>query len=144
MAIGKAFLQIFIVSTWLLFNAQETFASDETATAEALSKTQSLLRDPQQRQKAGAESTKAAATMKSVEGMVGPSHTQELYDLSADVLATITNRSKGNTDLMKQDAERKPEEFIKLLTPEQWAKIEALAKKIEAERGPSSTTSPPK
>lgn len=144
MAIVRIFIGLsillFVVSTKLLA------ASDEDLNAEALSKTQDLLRSSEGRKKAAAESPKAAATMKSAESLVGPNHTQELYDLSAEVMGTMTKRSGGNADKMSADVNKSPEDFIKLLTPEQWAKIQELARKVEAERAPSSNlqTTPPK
>ena len=144
MAIKNLSIKIIGFLCGLHFISTVSLAQAETANAEALKKTQDLLRDPKQREKAAEEDTKAAATMKSVESFSGKEHSQEIYNLSAEVMGTITNRSKGDVNSMKQDTQKTPEEFIKLLTPEQWAKIEALAKKIEAERAPSSSTTPPK
>ncbi len=136
--------EILTFTIGILMCTSSALADNTADTADALSKTQDLLRDPNQREKAAKESSKAAATMKSAEDFVGKEHTSDLYDIIADVMGTITNRSQGNVKLMNEDTQKSPENFIKLLTPEQMAKIEALAKKIEAERNPSSTTTPPK
>ena len=137
MAITK--MTFYILAFSMLSNFAFADAASESSKAEALSKTQDLLRDPAARQKAAGESAKAAATMKSAEGFVGKENTQELYDLSAEVMGTVTNQSNGNVKLMSESLQQSPEDFIKFLTPEEIARIEALAKKIEAQRSPSSS-----
>ncbi len=138
MAITKLAIGILVLSMQANFASADA-ASDAT-TAEALSKTQNLLHDRMAREKAAGESTKAAATMKSAESFVGKENTQELYDLSAEIMGTVTNQSNGNVKLMSESLQKSPEDFIKFLNPEEIAKIKALAKKIEAQRSPSSST----
>lgn len=130
---------IYFVLSLLIVPAGANVAfAEDSSNAEALIKTQDLLRDSSAREKSAAESTKASATMKSAESFVGKENAQELYDLTADVMGTITNQSHGDAKLMSEDLKKSPEDFIKFLTPEELAKIEALAKKIESQRNPSS------
>ena len=144
MAITKILFLLVCPICLTLTSSNFAFANDSTTNAEALGKTQELLLDPQQRDKAGAESAKAAATMKSAESFVGKEHTSELYDITSEVMGTLTNHTNGNVNSMNDATQKSPLDFIKLLTPEEMAKIEALAKKIESERLPSSTTTPTK
>ncbi len=133
MAISKILLGVAIIFL------QAGFAlAEDAATTKALTQTQDLLRDSTMRQKAGAESSKAAATMKSAENFVGKENTDEFYDLSAEIMGTITNQNHGDVKSMTDSLNKSPEQFFEFLTPEEIARIKALAKKIEGQRAPSS------
>ncbi len=140
----KALRGVILIFLLVLIFPYLGYADDKAINDEALAKTQALLRDPKQREEAGKQSPKAAATMKSAEEFVGAKHKEELYELVSEVMATMTQKTNGDAKLMNAETQKKPEDFIKMLTPEEIAKIEALAKKIEAERGPSSSLPPPK
>ena len=118
--------------------SQAGAASQEEINAEALQKTQELLRDPKQRAKAATDSPKAAAAMKSTENAVGRENSQETYELSADIFASLVKNGKGDDATNIEAMQKNPEEFYKSLTPEQQARIHELSKKIESERGPTS------
>ncbi len=131
-------LKVFII-LGLIFTASKALSrTDEEINAEALEKTQALLRDPEQRVKAGSEDSKAAATMKSADKFVGPNNTKETYDLTADIFGSLEKKANGNPKEAVDEAQKNPEAFFNSLTPEQQARIHELAKKIESERGPSS------
>ena len=132
---------LFILLTAMLTalsTSQALGASEEQINAEALQKTQALLRDPNQRAKAASDSSKAAASMKSTESLVGKENSQETYELSADIFANLVKSSNGDPSASIESIQKNPEEFYKSLTPEQQARIHELSKKIESERGTAS------
>lgn len=127
-----------LLITLCFFSFQASAATDEEIKAEALQKTQELLRDPAQRAKYGAESPKAKANLDSTDKLVGPNNTKETYDLTADIFGSMEKKANGNPTAAVEAAQKSPEDFFNSLTPEQQARIHELARKIESERGPSS------
>jgi hypothetical protein len=135
----EALNMIYALLLSLTFVSLQAFgATEEEINAEALKKTQELLRDPTQRKKYGAESQKAAAQLNATDKLVGPNNTKETYDLTADIFGSMERKANGNPKDAVEAAQKSPEDFFNSLTPEQQARIHELARKIESERGPSS------
>jgi len=112
-------------------------AADESDPANdaALAKTQALLRDPAQRE-AAAKHDPAAREADAKARATGNSEadTQALYELSADVLATLTELSGGDAEKMMkilEEAKSHPEKFAESFTPAQREKLAQLARQIE-------------
>lgn len=120
----------------------QSFAQElSQASLEALEKTQALLRDPAQRSEAMARSADAQRNHAELQKMTGSQdNTNATYDLSADIFGDMTRKTNGDPAQMKrllEEAQRDPEKFLNSLTPEQRARIQSLATKIETEKAGS-------
>ncbi len=112
--------------------ADEAGSGDEAA----LAKTQQLLRDPAKRSAAtrgDAAATAADAQVRTV--AKSDADTQAIYDLSADVMATLVELTGGDAAKMAnllEEAKSHPEKLAEKFTPQQRAKLEQIAKQIES------------
>jgi len=120
-------------------------AESQKAMQEALLKTQQMLTNPQQRQQAIAGDKKAQETDKKVQNLLGQDQ-QKAYEISAQVLQVIVERSNGDPvqmqNLMNQ-LMANPALLEQYLTPENRQKITEMGKRIEAEKS-LSKLNPPK
>ncbi len=108
---------------------------------EALEKTQTLLRDPTQRNAAINQNQDARSNDAELQKLMGGKGADGVYDLSADIFAKIVNESNGDVVVMQQKIEqvqKNPEAFLKSLTPEQQARIKSMANQSGDKRGPSN------
>jgi hypothetical protein len=142
-----AFIATFVVSL-VASSAQAADAvknelqATDAQNAEALEKTQALLRNRDERNKAINAAPDSQSNHSELEKLVGAgANTDAVYDLTADILANIVGDAKGDPLAMQQrmmDAQKNPQAFLNSLSPEQRARIKAMADKIESNRGPSS------
>jgi hypothetical protein len=104
------------------------------ASAEALVKTQALLRDPQKRAQAAAASPQAQFVDKQAQSLAGSSeNTNAIYDLSADIMESLVMKTNGDPAKMKElldQAKNDPKGFAEKLTPEQRQKLTEISRKI--------------
>ena len=123
------------------YNEKNELQQTDQQNAEALEKTQALLRDREQRNAAMKDAPDAQANHNALEKVVGAgANTDAVYDLSADIFANIVKESKGDPLAMQQmmmDAQKNPQAFLNKLTPEQQARLKAISSQAEA-RQPTS------
>ncbi len=104
---------------------------------DSLQKTQNVLQDQAQRDKAISESSDAKKVDEQVKKLAPDENTRaEFYELAADMLNNY--KSEKDEEKMKksiQQGMRNPAEYYKQLTPEQKKKVEELSYKINP--GPS-------
>ena len=99
----------------------------DAASAEALSKTQEVLRDP---------GARAGQVDRGLESMVGndTAKKEEVYDLAAEVFQDLVKRSGGDPLKMSEileKAQKDPAAFGKTLSPAQLERIKQLARELE-------------
>jgi hypothetical protein len=121
----------------LLLAASAARAQDAQSDSDAaLAKTQALLRD-QARRDAAVRADPVAQDADARVRALGKSDAgvEAIYELSAEILATLTDAAGGDPDKMMkiiQEAEANPEKLAEKLTPAQRAKLQELAKQLEA------------
>ncbi len=101
---------------------------------EATTKTQSLLRDPKQRQSSieKGDGKKADDYVSNLTGN-NSKNSESIYDLAADVLPLLVNKANGDPAKMKEIVEeysKNPEAFANGWSPEQRAKLHELSLKL--------------
>ena len=105
----------------------------DAASQQALVQTQQLLKDPKARKEAMAKDPKAKATDENVKRVAGSEeNSEEMYDLSADIMETITKQANGDPEKMQNlvmDALKDPAAFAARFSPAQKAKLKAIAEK---------------
>jgi hypothetical protein len=106
----------------------------EPASEIALLQTQELLRDPKARHEAVKKDAKACDVDAGVRKIAGSQEAAEaIYDLSADVMETVTREAGGDSEKMRGlliEALKNPEAFVEKFTPEQKAKLKAIAARV--------------
>lgn len=101
----------------------------------ALKETQTLLKDREQRRNAINENQKTRDADQNVKNLFGGSEalTDEAYALAAEVLANVVKSADGDARKMQEmmtEFHRDPAAFAATWTPEQKAKLKALAEKL--------------
>ena len=131
-----------ILITLCFFACSITWARQPTdkASEDALKQTQDLLKNRQQRESYIKDHEGAQKVHKNIQDLTGgdAAHTQEMYDIAADVLKVVTEKAKksnGEVDVEKMkklmlEYQTNPEAFYRQMTPEQRKRIKALGKKI--------------
>ncbi len=113
-----------------LLHAGHTFAQEKI---DPLKETQKVLTDKTKRDAAiKQEGSKAQAVDQYAEKIAGPQGKEEMYGLSADLMAVIEKESGGDPDKMMkilEEAQKNPEAFYNRFSPEQKAKLKAIAEK---------------
>jgi hypothetical protein len=110
----------------------------DSASQEALLKTQSLLKDKEQRGQAIKESDSAKAADSYVKGL--GTDTDGVYDLSSDIMADLVKKTNGDSAALQkliEEASRNPAAFGDYLSAEQIQKIRKLAEPIKPATGSS-------
>ena len=107
----------------------------EPASEQALLQTQALLRDRKARAEAISKDPKAKKTDEQLKKLAGGSDSavDAIYDLSADIMETITRQAGGDSEKMREllvDALRDPAKFVGKFSPEQKAKLGAIAGQV--------------
>lgn len=109
--------------------------SEANSTNEALQKTLKTLKSPTERAAAIQNDPNAKKTDAHVTEITGTEENKEaLYDLSAQIMETITQRAKGDPDKMVElleEAQRNPAAFAESFTPAQKKALKELSKKLE-------------
>ena len=122
---------VLLIALWM---AQAAWSQDPGVDAAALNAAQKQLSDPAKRADA-AQNAEAAAAMASLEKLAGnPQNSQQMYELAAQLMDTLTKASGGNPEKMMkmlEDGKNDPEAFGKLFTPEQRKKLSDIAKALE-------------
>ena len=100
----------------------------------AVYETQNLLRDPDRRGQIIRYDSKAREADDFASKAFGGNSQQkhELYNISSDIFAVMSNASGGDAQKMKEQllkATQNPEQFLKSLPPEIQAKIKSVADK---------------
>lgn len=101
----------------------------------ALRETQELMTNPEQRQAAIEKSPSGKAADQRVKNLLGGDKgmTDEVYALAAEVFGQVVKDANGDPqkmEAMMTEFQRDPASFAKSWTPEQQAKLKALANKI--------------
>jgi hypothetical protein len=133
---------VFLIATFaLLLSGIGSVARAELdkESKEALEKTQQLLRDPTQRNAAMKGNQEAQTNNQSLESLVGSQNASGVYDLSAEIFGKIVTDSNGDPAVMQkkiEEAQKNPTAFLNSLTPEQKARIKAIADQSPANQQP--------
>jgi hypothetical protein len=102
----------------------------------AIKGTQDVLTDPKARQDAARGNPQAGAVLEQIKSLTGSKANEaELYQIAADVMRSLAQRTGGNPDKMVQEllnAHQNPAAFGETFSPEQKKAIEQLAGKITA------------
>jgi uncharacterized protein (DUF2126 family) len=124
----------FALGTFLVAEVQAL----DSASDEALTQTQQLLTDPSKRAKAIENDTAAKQADQNARSLgVTQANTEEIYALTADIMATLVKDSDGDPVKLQatvQEALKNPEAFRSKLTPAQIQRIKGLAQRIDAEK----------
>jgi hypothetical protein len=99
----------------------------------ALKDTQELLTDKEQRREAVERNAKSRAADRNARDLFGGQMTDEVYALAADVFANVVKSANGDAKKMQEmmaEFRRNPAAFAASWTPEQKAKLKALAEKL--------------
>jgi hypothetical protein len=106
----------------------------DSASTEALLKTQQLLQSPALRDKAIGESANAGMIDSQVKSLAGnAANTEAIYSLSSDVMAEIVKETHGDPAEMQKllaKAKDNPKEFFEHLSEKSRAAIQAVSKKV--------------
>lgn len=125
-----------ILLSLLLDSSLGWSAELDGASQEALQKTQEMLQDPKERNKAIQKDANAVAADQQVRSLAGSDkNTQEIYGLSSDILGDLAKQANGDPNKMLElieKAKKDPEAFGKTLTPEQKRKLHELSTQIPA------------
>jgi hypothetical protein len=120
--------------TQTALSADDSPGGLDAASAEALTKTQALLRDPQKRAQAASANSQAQFVDKQTQALAGSSeNTDAIYDLSADILESLVLKTNGDAAKMKElmdQAKNDPKGFAEKLSPEQRQKLKEISQKI--------------
>lgn len=115
-------------------NSTQTPQQAEAALrANAMTRTQNAILDPQQRAKLVNQNPQSQAADQSVQNLAGPAHTDDVYKLAMDVFNNIYASCNGDPVKMKAAMEqfkRDPASFANSWTPEQKAKLKEIAAKL--------------
>lgn len=117
-----------------------TAAKIDPASQEALLKTQQLLRDAKLREKAVGADLKAKDMDARVREFAGSDEAaQDIYSLSAELMENVVKESGGDPEKMQkliEEAKKNPSAFAARFSPEQKAKLKAIAEKIPTQKKP--------
>ncbi len=113
--------------------------SDAAATQDALVQTKTLLRSRAKRN-AYINENKEARQADTAAKMISdnPRHTDEIYDISADIMDQIVKETDGDVMKMQElliKAAANPRAFHHRLSPKHKARIRSLASEIEKDKG---------
>lgn len=128
---GRLFIILLQFST-LAVLAQGLDVHDQ----KALSETQQLLKDKNQRDEFVSHDDKAKAAddfLKSVLGKDNTGLTEDIYALAGEVFAQVVEQSQGDIRKMQEllaNFQRNPASFAETWSPEQKAKLKSLAEKL--------------
>lgn len=103
------------------------------ADQEATTKTQELLKSKDARQKTIEKSEDAKKANAHLQGLTGGDEklSQEIYELSAEIMPTLVEKSGGDSKKMLE-LMKNPEAFANSWTPEQKEKLKRLAEKLQS------------
>lgn len=111
--------------------------TDAQINSEALNKTQNLLRNPGERQKAMANDPKAQAADSKVKALLGP-NTEKAYEISAQLMERIVAETGGDPVKMQNlmlELQGNPRALEKYLSPAQRDMIRQMASDVEKSKG---------
>ena len=131
----KTFLIFILVFCSAYANADEDL--------KALTDTQALLRDQGRMQEEAGKTTdgRKADQAATVVTLGKPELKQDLLNISADLMAWITEASKGDPEKMQQflqEALTNPKNFLEKMPANERARIKGLSEKIEGARSKNS------
>lgn len=118
----------------LLMSSLSAFADDlDAASAEALQKTQALLKDSKQFDKAARENNESRAALGTLNNSLPQASDQQVArEIGSMAFEKITQEAKGDPEKMKQimsELQSNPSAMEKYLTPEAREKLRNLANK---------------
>lgn len=114
-----------------------TTKTDAQINAEALRKTQDLLRNQAERQKAIANDPKAQSVDSNAKALLG-ANTEKAYELSAQLMERIVAETGGDPQKMQKlilDLQSNPQSLEKYLSPAQRDLIRQMASDVEKSKG---------
>lgn len=104
----------------------------DSATADALKKTQQILKEESLRNKE-ATSPEAKQSLDEVQRLGGDKeNTEAIFSLSAEILGDLVKQSGGDSVKLQQliaEAQQNPKAFMEKLTPSQKANLKSIAEK---------------
>ena len=131
---------LFILGLLLSIPQFALSAELDSASQEALQKTQELLTNPALRNQAIEKDGKAKSADKMVEQLGGDAAAKEdIYKLAGDVFAELVKETKGDAKKMQEilsEVSRNPASFKDRWTPEQRARLKAIADQLEPHNKP--------
>lgn len=123
-----------IAMTLILSLAFSAWADDETAAA--IEEVQRQMQSPAFHQNAAKNSPEAKNVQSHVKDLTGnPENEQALYQLAAEVLGNLKNKSPEELDRYLQEIQKDPEAFARSWTPEQKRKLKELSERLPAAKG---------
>lgn len=114
-----------------------TTKTDAQINAEALRKTQDLLRNQAERQKAIANDPKAQSVDSNAKALLG-ANTEKAYELSAQLMERIVAETGGDPQKLQKlilDLQSNPQSLEKYLSPAQRDLIRQMASDVEKSKG---------
>ncbi len=106
-------------------------ADDETR--KAVEQVQQQMQSPSFHQNAAKESKEAAAVEQHVKSVAGSAaNEQEMYNLAAQVLGNMKDKSPEEMQKIIEQAQKNPEAFLNSWTPEQQKKLKEISERIPA------------
>lgn len=110
-----------------------SYVQADEETRAAVQAVQEQMKSPQFHQEASKNSPEARQVEMQVKDLAGSSgNEQEIYNLAAEVLGNMKDKSPDEMKKMLQDSQGNPEAFANSWTPEQKRKLEELAKRLPA------------
>lgn len=122
-----------LIFTLLLGNP--LWADELGATDEALKKTQDLLKNPDQREKAAMQSPEGLKSLENLKKITGgdAQMEQEIWELTAEIMPLLTGDAKGDPAKMNElldAAKLNPAEFANRFPAAQREKLRQIAEKL--------------
>ena len=113
--------------------ALSPFAWADQETRSAVEEVQKQMQSPTFHQNAAKESKEAAAVEQHVKTLSGsPENEQAMYNLAAEVLGNMKDKSPEEMQKILQEAQKNPEAFLNSWSPEQQKKLKDLSERIPA------------
>jgi hypothetical protein len=107
----------------------------DSASQEALSQTQALMKNQSERQKYVNAHPDAKAADKKIDDLtLDPILKEKFYDVSGDIFANMVKKTGGDAEKQKEmlnEAAKNPEAFYNQLTPDEQNQIRSLANQIQ-------------
>lgn len=133
--------QLYLLPLFVFFNVLPALAQDPDV--DALVKTQNVLRNAAERQKAlGTDAARAADRNADITALGNSANKEEIYSIAADLMPWLLEQSQGDPAKMSQlmqQFQQNPRAFFDRVPASQRARISALADRLERERAASKS-----
>lgn len=133
--------QLYLLPLFVFLNVLPALAQDPDV--DALVKTQNVLRNAAERQKAlGTDAARAADRNADITALGNSANKEEIYSIAADLMPWLLEQSQGDPAKMSQlmqQFQQNPRAFFDRVPASQRARISALADRLERERAASKS-----